>query len=245
MNNHINFRAYRYQLLPLDRNQTKDLFDNISPDEAIARKNEFFSAAISNLQNLKHQNLNIILQAKEICPDFFKIRIAPSRPLKRETYDFRVESIDNWPHVEAYILNAPDEQYLFLQDRASAFANTDTIVNLLKRGTRHALESNGLSLHVEALFNKKFFWDLVSENINKITQIRFEFITPNMANISRTLEKALKDLSKKTNSVREELTIISDPASSLDIDPSNETIQGLVDYTSAGGGDIVRTYANH
>jgi hypothetical protein len=43
---------------------------------------------------------------------------------------------------------------------------------------------------------------------------------------------------QETNAVREELAFTADPASSLDIAPSNEIIQGLVDYTSEGGGDI-------
>jgi hypothetical protein len=68
--------------------------------------------------------------------------------------------------------------------------------------------------------------------------VEFEFITPNMSNISRTLSESLKSLGKDTNAVREDLAITSDPAVSLDISPSNETIQGLVEYTSEGGGDI-------
>jgi len=88
------------------------------------------------------------------------------------------------------------------------------------------------------LFNKAYFWSLVDQYKNRITWLEFEFITPNMANISGTLASTLKNLGKETNAVREELAFTADPASSLDIAPSNEIIQGLVDYTSEGGGDI-------
>lgn len=238
MSSHKTFLAYRYQLLPLDRNETKDLFHDRHPSEIIERKNEFFAEALTALRNQKRRASEIIVKVSLIHPNFFALQLAPSRPLTRETPDFRLEKVENWPHIAAYILNAPEEQYLLIQDRTSAFANTDTVANLVKRGTRHSLEKFGLSLHIEPLFNKAYFWSLVDQYKNRITWLEFEFITPNMANISGTLASTLKNLGKETNAVREELAFSSDPASSLDIAPSNQTIQGLVDYTSEGGGDI-------
>jgi hypothetical protein len=146
--------------------------------------------------------------------------------------------VDNWPHIEAYVLNHPDDQLLIIQDRISAFANTDTVANIILRGTRNALDRIGLSLQIEPLFDEAYFWGLVELYQNKITWVEFEFITPNMANISKTLANTLKSLGKETNAVREQLTLRSDPASSLDIAQENETIQGLVEYTSKGAGDI-------
>lgn len=238
MSAHTTFRVYRYQLLPLDRNETKDLFHDLHPKEIIARKNEFFSEALVAFSNLKGRNSETIVRVSLVLPDFFELQLAPSRPLTRETPDFRLEKVENWPHIAAYILNSPEDQYLLIQDRATAFASTDTVANLVKRGTRYALEKHGLSLHIESLFDKAYFWSLVDEFRNRITWMEFEFITPNMANISQTLANTLKNLGKVTNAVREELALTSDPGSSLDIAPSNETIQGLVDYTSEGGGDI-------
>lgn len=238
MSSHTTFRVYRYQLLPLDRNETKDLFHDLHPNEIIARKNEFFSEALAAFSNLKGRNSETIVRVSLILPDFFELQLAPSRPLTRETPDFRLEKVENWPHIAAYILNSPEDQYLLIQDRATAFASTDTVANIVKRGTRHTLEKRGLSLHIESLFNKAYFWGLVEEFKNRITWMEFEFITPNMANISQTLANTLKNLGKVTNAVREELALTSDPGSSLDIAPSNEIILGLVDYTSEGGGDI-------
>lgn len=238
MSTHTTFRIYRYQLLPLDRNETKDLFHNLQPNEIIARKNEFFSESLTAFHNLKRRDSEIIVRVSSISQDLFSLQLAPSRPLTRETTNCQLEKIDNWPHVTAYILNSPEDQYLLIQERASAFANTDTVANLIKRGTKHTLEKRGLSLHIEPLFDKTYFWGLVNMYKNRITCLEFEFITPNMANISQTLATTLKSLGKDTNAVREELTLSSDPASSLDITPNNVTIQGLVEYTSEGGGDI-------
>ena len=143
MSTHTNFRIYRYQLLPLDRNETKDLFHDLQPNEIIARKNEFFSESLAALPNLKRRDSEIIVRVSQISKDLFSLQLAPSRPLTRETTNFQLEKIENWPHISAFILNSPDDQYLLIQDRVSAFASTDTVANLIKRGTKHTLEKFG------------------------------------------------------------------------------------------------------
>lgn len=238
MSTHTIFRAYRYQLLPLDRNETKDLYHDHSSEEIVARKNQFFAKALRNLPKVSHKRVDVNIAIEGVGEELFRIQLAPSRPLTRETHDSRREKVENWPHIDAYILNKPDDQFLIIQDRASAFANTDTVANIILRGTRGALDKIGLNLQVEPLFNEAYFWGLVDQYRNRITWVEFEFITPNMANISKTLASTLKSLGKETNAVREQLTLRSDPSSSLDISKKNETIQGLVEYTSQGAGDI-------
>lgn len=238
MSTHTVFRAYRYQLLPLDRNQTKDLYHDLSVEEIVARKNLFFAEALTHLPKVNHKRVDVNISIEAVKQEFFKILLAPSRPLTRETADSRREKVENWPHIEAYILNKPDDQLLIIQDRVTAFANTDTVANIILRGTRGALDKIGLSLQIEPLFDEAYFWGLVNQYSNRITWVEFEFVTPNMANISKTLAKTLKTLGKETNAVREQLTLSSDPSSSLDISQENETIQGLVEYTSQGAGDI-------
>lgn len=232
------FRIYRYQLLPLDRNNTKDLYGDNSPEYIIANKNSLFAETLATLPKPVTADKQPIIELRQLTKNLFFVYIAPNRPVTRETIDSRLEKVDNWPHIQAYILNEPNEQYLLVQDRNAAFANTDTVANIIKRKTRYLLEKLGLSLHIESLFDKEVFWSLIKQHKNKITYVEFEFITPNMSNISETLSSALKGLGKETNAVKEELALCSDPHSSLDISPDNETIKGLVDYTSQGGGDI-------
>lgn len=231
------FKVYRYQLLPIDRH-TDDLFDGLSASQLIERKNSIFAKAIPFVRTHRHRgsDLSVRLMSNEI--DSFVLSIASRRALTRETPDFRIEQIENWPHVTAIILNRPDEQYIVVQDRPTAFANTDTVVKLIERATRASLQRSGLRLHTERVFSKSHFWQLVNEYRDKITWIEFEFVTPNMANISSTLSDTLKELAKDTNSSQSNLQLRSDPASSLDLDPKDEIVQGLVDYTSEGGGDI-------
>lgn len=194
MSTHTVFTAYRYQLLPLDRNETKDLYHNLSAEEIVARKNDFFAEALTHLPKVNHRRVELNISIKEIARDLFRIELAPSRPLTRETADSKREKVENWPHIEAYILNDPEDQLLIIQDRATAFANTDTVANIILRGTRGALDKIGLSLQIEPLFNKAYFWDLVNRYNNRITWVEFEFVTPNMANISKSLEQTLRAL---------------------------------------------------
>lgn len=238
MSTHTIFTAYRYQLLPLDRNDTKDLYHNFSAEQIVARKNEFFADALTHLPKVNHKRVEVNISIEAIQQEFFRIRLAPSRPLTRETTDSRREKVENWPHIDAYVLNKPEDQLLIIQDRPTAFANTDTVANIILRGTRGALDKIGLSLQIEPLFDKAYFWGLVNQYSNRITWVEFEFVTPNMANISKTLANTLKNLGKETNAVREQITLSSDASSSLDISQTNATIQGLVEYTSQGAGDI-------
>ena len=231
------FKVYRYQLLPIDRH-TDDLYDGMNADQLIQRKNSIFAKTIPFIRTHRHRgsDLSVRLDGNDI--DAFILSIASRRGLTRETPDFRIEQIENWPHVTAIILNKPDEQYILVQDRPAAFANTDTVVTLIDRATRASLQRSGLRLHTERVFSKSHFWNLVREFRHKITWIEFEFVTPNMANISSTLSSTLKGLAKDTNSSQSNLQLRSDPASALDIDPNDEAVKGLVDYTSEGGGDI-------
>lgn len=231
------FKIYRYQLLPIDRH-TDDLYGGLTNEQLIEQKNAIFAKTIPFIQSHRHRGSDLSFRLAATANDAFILSIASRRALIRETPDFRVEQIENWPHVTAIILNRSEEQYILVQERSAAFASTDTVVKLIQGATKASLTRAGLRLHPERTFRKSYFWELVQEFHNKITWVEFEFVTPNMANISNTLSSTLKTLAKDTNSSQSNLQLRSDPASSLDLDKTDETVQGLVEYTSEGGGDI-------
>lgn len=231
------FKVYRYQLLPIDRH-TDDLYGGLTASELIERKNSIFAETVPFIRTHRHRGSDLSVRLESTGNDAFILSIASRRALTRETPDFRKEQIENWPHVTTIILNRPDEQFIVVQDRPAAFASTETVVKLIQSATRVSLERTGLRLHTERLFSKSYFWQLVQQFQNKITWIEFEFVTPNMANISSTLSGTLKELAKDTNSSQSNLQLMSDPASALNLDPEDQTVQGLVEYTSQGGGDI-------
>ena len=85
MNGYTTFRAYRYQLLPLDRNETKDMYNELTAAEIINRKNEFFAESLNLLPRVRHRKSEILIDVKSLGKDVFSIHLAPSRPLTRET----------------------------------------------------------------------------------------------------------------------------------------------------------------
>jgi hypothetical protein len=78
----------------------------------------------------------------------------------------------------------------------------------------------------------------MKQHKGKVSQITFDLITPNMANISGSLPDDLRDFAKRTNSIQTAVSITADPASSLKIEKTDPAVNGLVDYSTSGGGDI-------
>lgn len=231
------FKLYRYQLLPIDRH-TDDLYGGLSPAQLIERKNDIFAQTLPFVAQYTHRGGHLAVQVDGPEADAFVLRIAPRRALLRETPDFHLEHIENWPHVTAIILNRADEQILAVQDKPIAFTSTNTVVGLIQSATRDSLRRAGLSLHIESLFSRENFWGLIEQYTGKVTWIGFELVTPNMANISSTLAEDFKNLAKSTNASQSNVQLRSDPNSALHIKPEDPEVKGLVDYASEGGGDI-------
>jgi hypothetical protein len=200
------FKIYRYQLLPIDR-YTDDLYNGLTTTQIIEQKNALFAQTLPFLQQHRHRGQDLSVKICELKGQAFLLNIAPKRPLLRETADFRIEQIENWPHISAFILNRPEEQVIAVQERPTAFTSTDTVVKILKNATKLSLEKLGLRLHTERQFYQSYFWQLVETYSDRITWVEFEFITPNMANISASLSDALKGLAKNTNSVQSNLQL--------------------------------------
>lgn len=165
-------------------------------------------------------------------------RIGADRSISRETHEFKEEVLENWPSILLAIWNRPDRQLIGIQNRSAAFKDTNSVVRLIFDSLRTGITNNQLTLKWEPLFERRHFWELIKKHEGKIQEVAFEFITPNMSNISQTLSTELKDFAKSTNSVDNTLVIHSDPDSHLNIDSDNPSIKGLVDYSSSGGGNI-------
>lgn len=234
----VRFHLYRYQILPINRFFQADLYGAKSVEELIANKNNYFREALNYEGIFKTSKRTIRIQKLFERDEFILFRIAVSKSLNRETSDFKTEVIDNWPKIHMAVWNRPDKQLVAVQHRSAAFQNTDAFIRLMFNAIRHALSNKQLIALPEPLFEKHVFWDLISDNLGRIQEIEFEFITPNMANISGVLAEDLKLFAKTTNSIKNKLAIASDKSSSLNVDHDNPTINGLVDYSSEGGGDI-------
>lgn len=233
------FDLYRYQLLPSSQQQ-RQLFDKLlSADEIREKKNEFFSDVIQKLPNFDHRTSAIKHKLVSHQGDLFIYKIGIHKSIDRDTEDFNKEKIENWPNVTLVINNNPESQIIAISRNKKAFSSTRSVVNLLEKAITPALNYYGLTVQINELFEKNNFWSLIEEYKGQISKVRFEMIAPNMANISKYLKVDLKQLNKDSNCHKANIELESLPNSHLEINRENELIDGCVEYSSQGGGDIV------
>jgi len=233
------FDLFRYQILPRNRSFQPDLFGGIKTlEDLLAKKNDFFAECIQTVEKFQSKRSEIVHKLIYHDQESFLFKMAVHRSIKRETEEFVAEELENWPSILVLIWNRPDKQIIAIQERGAAFQKTDVVANTIAETANKVLVNQNLRVHVEALFLEKAFWDLIEEHKGKIKDIKFELITPNMANISETLSEELEDLAKGSNAAQSNLEIIADPDSSIIVEESDNRIRGLVQYSSKGGGDI-------
>lgn len=233
------FQLFRYQLLPIDRYLQGDLLTGVATiEELIEKKNDFFAGALSGTKSFadaRHETATKRLYERD---NFFLFRIANNRSIHRETRDFKDEIIDNWPSVLMAIWNDPDKQLIAVQKRTTAFSSCEVVVKLVLDILSNQLSRHHLRIIHEPLFERQQFWDILHEYEGKVKSVEFEIVTPNMANISGTLPEDLKEFARQTNSTKNKLKIESDPEAPLHLVEDNRVLQGLVNYSSEGGGNI-------
>lgn len=238
-NKTINFHMFRYHLLPIDTNSKQiDLFknENLSYRDIKERKNEFFAKTLDNLINSKSNNHPLKLEHNENGYYLFKLAQKKTTTI---TQNFENVIIDNEPYVYVIFNNDSSVQKIAISDNFEAFSDPDVVKNILKKVFRRDLESYGLNIEIEQLFDKVDFWDLVGKHKKEITYINFQFIKPNLANISNSLPEVFKNFAENSNSHESHISIKAPEKGTLEnIDKSNQNIEGLVDYTSNGAGSI-------
>lgn len=233
------FKLFRYQLLPVTRHAQIDLFHEIRTVEDIEHnKNSFFSELLSKMPKLRHRNIET---SQKVCfykNDVLCLKIAAQKTIERDTENFSKERIDNWPHVTVLINNDPTVQMIAISENIRAFSSAEVVVKVLQNAFNNRLRAYQVKMHVEAIFDKQEFWSLVDKYETKLQSVKFELISPNLANISKSLTLDLKQLNKDTNSHKTNLEFNSPTGATLEINPNNVTLNGLVDYAAQGGGNI-------
>ncbi|TYC14780.1 hypothetical protein ES677_05210 [Bizionia gelidisalsuginis] len=235
----INFHIYRYHLLPIESaNQQVKLFNDkkITAKEIKERKNEFFAKTLANLEDSKNSSHPLKLEHSEGQNYLFKLAQNKTTNI---TKDFKNIKIADAPYAHVVLNNDPSVQKIAISDNKEAFSSPEVVKNILKKLFRRDLEKFGLNIEIEALYDKVEFWKYVSKHRKEITYLNFEFIKPNLANISKSLPLVFKNFVDNTNSHESHIIIKAPEKGTLvNIKKSNEAIKGLVDYTSEGAGSI-------
>ncbi len=234
----ISFNLYRYQLLPKNRFFQGNLFGKIKTiDDLIEQKNNLFYETVINVKEWKNKQTYLKGQLEYKKDNFLLFRFAPKRTAKIEDENFKEKELSTWPSILVGICNSKDKQIIMIQDRKKSFSDTKVVFKILLASINQLLTSKHLKIYGEPIFHKEAFWEIVRQHKN-IKNIKFELITPNMANISQALNEDLKNLAKDTNTAKTILQMNADDDSALYIDTNNKRLNSIVDYASEGGGNI-------
>lgn len=238
-NKRINFHLSRYHLLPIStRDAQISLFEDkkLTYEELREKKNSFFKEVLHNLPNSKsHSNPLKLFQNDD---NYYLFKLA-NKKITTITQNFENISVDDEPYVYVIINNNNNVQRIAISENFDAFSSTDVVKNILRKVFQKDLLNYGLSIEIEQEFNSVDFWKYIQSHKDQITYINFEYIKPNLANISGSLPKDFKNFSDNVNSHESHLTIKAPTNGVLEnIDKGNKDINGLVDYTSKGGGSI-------
>lgn len=235
----VSFELYRYQLLPVTRHAQQNIFqDTMSVEDIEKNKNRFVGAILENFPTLVHRTYDIHQKNIFYENDVLCLKVAVQKTLERNNVNFRKEKIEDWPNITILINNKKDVQMIAISKNDKAFSGSKIVIKTIQSMINKRLKDYHLQMHTEAMFNKKDFWSIVTNHQTKLTSMKFELISPNMANISSRLKLDLKQLNKDTNSHITNLEFNSPLGASLEVNRGNEMINSLLEYASEGGGDI-------
>lgn len=235
----INFRLYRYHLLPLSTDETQtSMFptNKMKTSEVKEKKNIFFNEVLSSLIESKNNSNPIRLHHQD--EEYFVYKIAQKKTA-RITQDFKNQTISNEPYSYVIINNDDTVQKIAISENGEAFSNTDVVKNILAKVFRKELEPFQLNIAIEPLFDSQNFWEYVNKYKDELTYINFQYIKPNLAAISKSLPSDFKKFAENVNSHESHLTIKAPEKGVLEnINKKNPIVNGLVEYSSNGGGNI-------
>jgi len=236
----VTFHIYRYHLLPTDsKGKQVELFakdELLTIDEIKERKNEFFQKVLDELVSSKSNNHPLKLEHNENGTYLFKIAQQKTTSI---TKNFKTESINTEPYVYVVINNDPSVQKMAISVNSEAFSSPHVVKNILRKTFRRDLKQFGLNIELEQMFDQIEFWNYVKKYQGSITYINFQYIKPNLANISKSLPQAFRNFAENTNSHESHVTIKAPENGALEnIDKDNADINGMVEYTGEGAGSI-------
>jgi hypothetical protein len=232
------YELFRFQLLPISQHQQELFSKTFTVEEIRARKNEFLNEVLAKLPEFLHPRTEVRHKIERHEEELFIFKLSAHRKLDRYTEEFVLERLETWPNVTVVIDNAPDRQAIGISRNTLAFSSGHVVANLLERTLNGPLAEYGLTIQIQEQFAKNNFWEIIDRYRGRVKRVRFEMVSPNMANISHVLKVDLRQLNRDSNSQRTSIELQAVDGASLELSPNNPLIAGCVEYASLGGGDI-------
>lgn len=238
MSKTITFSEYRYHLLPLETDQTALELHGPKPsfEELKKIKNIVFDDIIKSLEDSKkEQNLFKLLDSSDTIY-LFKVS---NKKYDKIVENFTEKEIPTEPYIYLIINNDPSVQKIYISEDFEVFSSVNATKNILMTIFKKYLHTKYLNIETQEVFDKKSFWTLVKKHQGKITYVNIEIIKPNLSNISKTLPEVFRKFAETTNAHRSNILLKAPENGKLEkINESNKDLEGLVEYSSQGGGEI-------
>ncbi len=233
------FEVFRYQLV-VDKTLPINMFEKYETAEQVrADKNNIFQKVLTG-EDFTFRGGTSELTSKFLYSDgtmiYYKLGVKRSTTLY--TKDLSPHSEENYPNLIIAFNNDPTVQKIAIQNNTAAFKELTTVSNIIQETLEEELKAYNLSFYTEPIYDKQEFWNLVKKYPKQITQLTFDLISPNMANITRNLQLNLKQLYEDTNTHKTKVELNADHESYLDIKQESKFVNSLVEYSADGGGNI-------
>jgi hypothetical protein len=235
MDKTIIFEIYRFHLLPITTNQISLFEKDMTYEELVEKKNSFFDEIVQDLQN-RTQDFPIELYSTEDKSYLFRLA-NPKTTIIYKNFDDIPENTE--PYIYIVINTDPEVQKIAISRNPEAFSTPNVSKNVLLKIFSKYLKSFNLSIEFEQLFESNTFWSYAKKYDGRIKSIDFEIVKPNLSKISYTIKDTLKPLIESTNSHKTHLKLDAPIEGVLEnINKDNTLVNGLVTYSSEGGGNI-------
>ena len=233
------FETFRYQLV-VDKTMPINMFEKYETAAQVrADKNNIFQKVIT-ANDFEFKGGSSELTSKFLYTDdvMSYYRLGVKRTTTLYGADLTPHSEDNYPNFIIAFNNDPTVQKIAIQTNSAAFHDVNTVSNIIQETLEQQLKAYNLSFFTEPIYDKQEFWKIIKKYPKKITQLTFDLISPNMANITKNLQIDLKQLYEDTNTHKTKVELNADKESYLDVKPESKFVNSLVDYSADGGGNI-------
>ena len=231
------FDYYLYQLVPKDYIEFNLFEKTYSTEEIKANKNIFFTKVLKEV-HFANRKGKLPFKFNMASDNIYWIQLAN---IKSTTYisDFEEHSIMTEPYVNILIDNNPEKQVIAISRNSQAYTSTEQVVDIIQQALSIELKKYNLKLYIAAINEHDSFWNIIKKTGGQVTRIEIEIIKPNLSNISHSLKEDVRTLIEDTNSHLTTLKLESAEDGILSgITPENENLNGIVNYSSEGGGNI-------
>lgn len=230
---------YTYQFSPI-RNSSDSLFKELNVDalNSMTRKQDIFESILLG------ENTHFSLKKKEYGhkiiykkDHIIVLKLANTKTVNLEE-DFQKHKQNHYPSCQVIIDNRHDVQHIAIEESSAAFADTQTVCEIIKFTFRRYLKLHKLYIDIQKEFQHSEFWNTIKQYPSGITMVRFHFLYPNLPRVWKEINKLISNASKTTNSKQTTFEFKAEEDENLELLESSDILQGLVMASADSGSQI-------